>query len=547
MSSSERKIPDPEVECFSGLFRVRIAGAVLSGVLGILSFPIFGRPYQLDLLIFLVLFPLLLAAQGVGKKRGALLGGICGMTFVGVSFTWVWHAINEFTAMGLLLSLLVYLLWVLYEAVPWVLMGLALGRCRSSLQVLLVLPLWIGLEHYYPRLWPWHLGGALYGRDWFLQCVDILGTSGLSALVFLTSATVAGLVRWRRSVEAFPRWRVVASGVLLLACCVYGPLRLDSIRNVQAGGEGDRIEVGFVQGFLNPGERREAGAPIYVARTRELLGQHPGVGLVLWPEGVDGVPLDLGSEGQRWRLHPENRETGKRFIRDDFEVPLVFGGAGVTFTPGDRGGLVIKDSYNISIYLSADGEEGIYRKTHPVPFGESVPGLELLPESWRKALPNIGTLSLGEDNPLMTLGESGFRFRNLICYEAVLPEYVRQSALGSDFLVNLTEDYWYGNTAHIPQHRSVFILRAVESRIPMLRCTNVGPSGIVDIAGEFHGGRAIWEADSFIESFIPGRAESIYSRWGHWFPLLCLLLGVLLLGFAKRGLASSQSPGTPEG
>ena len=163
MSSSEEKPPVPGGECAPRLSRASIAGAVLSGVLGILSFPIFGRPYQLDLLIFLVLFPLLLAAQGVGKKRGALLGGICGMTFVGVSFSWVWHAINEFTGMGLLLSLLVYLLWVLYEAVPWILMGLALGRCRSSLQVLLVLPLWIGLEHYYPRLWPWHLGGALYG------------------------------------------------------------------------------------------------------------------------------------------------------------------------------------------------------------------------------------------------------------------------------------------------------------------------------------------------------------------------------------------------
>lgn len=145
----------------------------------------------------------------------------------------------------------------------------------------------------------------------------------------------------------------------------------------------------------------------------------------------------------------------------------------------------------------------------------------------------------------MTLGESGFR--NLICYEAVLPEYVRQSALGSDFLVNLTEDYWYGNTAHIPQHLSVFILRAVESRVPVLRCTNVGPSGIVDIAGEFHGGRAIWEADSFTESFIPGSVPSSYSRWGHWFPLLCLLLGVLLLGFARRGRPSSMSPETPEG
>lgn len=504
----------------------------MSGALGILSFPVFGRPYQLDLLIFLVLFPLLLAAQGVGKKRGALLGGICGMTIVGVSFSWVWHAISEFTDMGTVLSLLVYLLWVIYEAVPWALMGLALGRCRNSLQILLVLPLWVGLEHYYPRLWPWHLGGALYDRSWFLQCVDILGTSGLTALVFLASATAAGIVCWRRSGEGFPRWRLAASGALLLACCVYGPLRLDSIQARLAAGKGDRIEVGFVQGFLDPrGERGELGSSTYVSRTRKLLEQNPDIGLVLWPEGANEIPLDLGSEDQRWRLHPVNVETGKRFIRDDFKVPLVFGGRGGNRDLDDPRVSWVK--YNISIYLSAGRPAGIYRKNHPVPFGEKVPGFDLLPESWRAALPNIGNLSLGADNPLMALGEN--KFRNLICYEAVLPEYVRQCAIGSDFLVNLTEDYWYGNTAHIPQHRSVFILRAVESRIPMLRCTNVGPSGIVDLAGEFHGGRKIWEADSFTESFIPGSLPSCYSRWGHWFTLACLLVGVLLLFFAGEG------------
>ena len=177
------------------------------------------------------------------------------------------------------------------------------------------------------------------------------------------------------------------------------------------------------------------------------------------------------------------------------------------------------------------------RLTTSVPFGESVPGWDLLPESWRQAFPAIGNLSLGDDNPPMTLGKS--TFRNLICYEAVLPEYVRQSAIGSDFLVNITEDYWYGNTAHIPQHLSVLILRSVESRIPVLRCTNVGPSGIVDITGEFHGPRVIWKDHSFTESFIPGRVESIYSSWGHWFPLLSLLLGVLLL-YSSRGKPVAQ-------
>ena len=124
MSSSEQKNPESGGETSQGFCRLRIGGAILSGVLGILSFPVFGRPYQLDLLVFFVLLPLMLVAQGVGRKRGFALGGICGMTFVGVSFFWVCHTINEFTGIGTLLSFLVYLLWVAYEALPWAVLGL---------------------------------------------------------------------------------------------------------------------------------------------------------------------------------------------------------------------------------------------------------------------------------------------------------------------------------------------------------------------------------------------------------------------------------------
>ena len=541
MSSSEQKNPEPVAETSQGLCRIRIGGAVLSGVLGILSFPIFGRPYQLDLLVFLILLPLMLVAQGAGKKRGFVLGAICGLTFVGISFSWVCHTINEFTGMGTLLSLLVYLLWVAYEAVPWAVLGLAMGRCRKSLHLLLVLPLWVGIEHYYPRLWPWHLGGALYDRTWFLQCVDILGTSGLTALVFLTSATAAGLVGWRRSVEGFPRWRVAASAVFLLVCCVYGPLRLGSIQARLAEREDERIEVGFIQGFLHPNERRQGPEEEhrdyylrlrqlldrYVAETRLLIGEEKpsAVGLVLWPEGSNPISLATGQGVDPWRSPLFNRPGGGKMVLDDFKIPMVIGGFG-------------EGRYNISIYLSRDGVGSIYKKNHPVPFGEWVPGLDLLPDSWRNKLPGIGNLNLGTDNPPMSLGEK--TFRNLICYEAVLPEYMRQSSIGSDFLVNLTEDYWYGNTAHIEQHRSVLILRAVESRIPVLRCTNVGPSGIIDLAGEFHGGKKIWEADSFRESFIPGSAPSFYRSWGHWFAFLCLLAGVLEL-FSGRWRAARRA------
>ena len=66
-----------------------------------------------------------------------------------------------------------------------------------------MLPLWVGIEHWFPRVWPWHVGGALYAQTRLLQCVDLLGTSGLTALVFLLMALVFYVLGFATTATAF--------------------------------------------------------------------------------------------------------------------------------------------------------------------------------------------------------------------------------------------------------------------------------------------------------------------------------------------------------
>lgn len=508
----------------------RATFAVSSGVLVVLAFPLYGDRYHLDHLVWVALVPLFLAARGTGWLRGCLLGWMCGVTLEGAGFIWILHTIRTFTGFGQVVSSLGFLAWLVYSALPWALLGAAIGRCRRPRHVVLVLPLWVGIEHFFPRLWPWHLGGALYGQTWLLQCVDLLGASGLTALVFLVSCALYRVLEYGRGRDRFP-WKTLATAlVLVTGALTYGALRLEDVRRFEAS-QSQRLRVGFVQGCVSPDQRLKSEPQWMLERylndTDLLIKEAGPLNLVLWPESVDQYAFVLTPEGahRSWGLHPPEI----RHRLENLPVPLVAGGSAVTAE---------RERFATSVYFEPGEKPRFYKKNYRVPFGEVNPFLALLPESLRKEMSHVGSISAGHTNPPFALG--GFQFRNLLCYEAVIPAYVRRSSPGSDFLVNLTEDYWYGRTAHIPQHVSVLVLRAVESRVPVLRSTNVGPSGVVDVTGTFHRGPEVFARDRFVREFAPGRTGSSYAEWGHWFPLLALIAGCAL---ALRRSWAGASPG----
>ena len=501
-----------------------VALALASAVLTVLAFPRYGAPYGLDHLIWLAPVPLFLAALGAGARRGLLLGWIAGMAIESAGFLWVLLAIRNFSAMGPVLSSIVFLFWLAYHTLPWALLGWALGRSERPAHVLWVIPFWVGVEHLYPRIFPWHLGGALYAREPLLQCADLLGASGLTALVLLVAATLYRLILFVRRRDAFPLKTLVTAALLLAAALVYGPWRLEAIEEIER--DAPRLEVGLVQGNVDPRDEEDGRAQVdlYLDRSERLLARHPGIRLLVWPEGALSAhpfvlerPSALEDPSGAWHFWLRRDPGLLRRLRD-LPVPLVAGARGLTFAPGDERGV----PYNIAVLVDDELPLDVYRKNNRMPFGEVLP----VPD-WLRAplgLQYVGNLSAGTSNEPFRLGEH--RFTNLICYEAVLPGYVRRSGRDADFAVNITEDIWYGDTAHVPQHVSVLILRAVESRLPIVRCTNVGPSGVVRITGELETPGVTFEEASFAETLVPVRVATVHERGGYLFPFIALAVGL---------------------
>jgi apolipoprotein N-acyltransferase len=514
----------------------------------VLSFPDFGDRYHLDLLVFVALVPLLWGTQGAGGRRGFFLGWLCGVTLECAGFIWILYAIREFTALNPVLSSLCFVLWLLFSSVPWGCLGALLGRVRGSLDLVGVILLWVAIEHLYPRLFPWHLGGALYARSWLLQCVDLAGASGLTALVFVVNVALWRLFfyLWRRGGTPLPWSSLACAAIVVGAALLYGAWRERSVLEVE-GAVRPSLKVGFIQGAIDPKERLRSRRSLeyYLDRTRELMREHPDLDLVLWPEAADSRAFDLTGGWDPWVFHRRARSGASRpevLLRGELPVPLVAGAGGFVHRGDPSDTESWEAVFNVQFYLRPDGRLEFYKKNKPIPIGEELPGLDLVPESWVRALGlrHIGNIQRGTENPLMDLG--GRKFRNLICYEAVLPDYARRSALGADFLVNLTEDYWYGRTAHVRQHVSVLILRAVESRVPVLRCTNAGPSGIVEPSGRFQRNDRLFEEDRFAFRFVPRSEWSFYREWGHHFPLAAGLAGV---GLAVRRRWRPQAASAP--
>jgi apolipoprotein N-acyltransferase len=126
----------------------------------------------------------------------------------------------------------------------------------------------------------------------------------------------------------------------------------------------------------------------------------------------------------------------------------------------------------------------------------------------------------------------------LICFEVIFPELVRHFVRhGAQFLVNITNDAWFGYSPASYQHLSMVVLRAVENRLPIVRAANTGISAVIDSTG-----RLRQQTDLFVRTWIKARitpAEgptTFYTRWGDLFAYGCLLVsaGSLVWGVVRR-------------
>ncbi|MGH7549628.1 MAG: apolipoprotein N-acyltransferase [Gemmatimonadota bacterium] len=495
----------------------------------------------LDLLPLALIAPWPLLAfletdEGMRPGRAFLGGYLFGLAHFGAVLYWI-AGLSGFSAM----AVPAYLASVLILAANAGLTGLmvALGR-RRGISVALSFPLaWTAVEwlrSFGDLGFTWALvGDVLAAYPLLIQPAELGGAYLLSLWLMALSAGMYRLLR------PTPRSRrtVTAGAVVLLAAAVpvYGVVRLSQLE--LAAEEWPRLRVAAIQpnvpqdvkwndAFVDETFRR------LVALTRRAEREDPA--LVVWPESA--VPVYLRYDARAAALVPA--------LAAEIGEP-IFTGTNDADTLDGRSGRAAGDYrvYNAAYLVRADGlAEGRYAKRRLVPVAERVPFVPDLATGFFEELSAwTGQFTPGRTWPVWSV--EGFEFSATICYESVFPNVSRALVReGADFLVNITNDAWFGPTAAPYQHASHLTLRSVEHRISYLRSANTGISGWVDPLGRYRERTPLYEPAIVVADLPMSGITTLYTRWGNWAPLgaLALWAGLLLLGGRLRR-PTGASPG----
>src|SRR5581483_2731601 len=314
---------------------------------------------------------------------------------------------------------------------------------------------------------PWALlGYSQAGVLPVIQSASYVGVYGISGLIVLTNvAVVAIALKLRGRQIHWWTYAVPAVAVALLAADVfYGQAALRP-----GGRESRTVRVGVVQPNIDQAhkwDRAFADDTIarYVRLTTEIAS---GSDLVIWPEAA--TPFLFERE-------PAYRDEIAALTKR-LETPLVFGSPALRYYDNGRPYLL-----NSAYLLGSDGTIiGRYDKRHLVPFGEYIP-LKSILFFLDKLVVGIGDFEAGTVPAVLRIpprpadgagtpsGSDGPTFGVVICFEVIFPDLVREFVReGANFMVTITNDAWFGDSAAPYQHFGMVVLRAVENRVAFAR------------------------------------------------------------------------------
>jgi apolipoprotein N-acyltransferase len=123
-----------------------------------------------------------------------------------------------------------------------------------------------------------------------------------------------------------------------------------------------------------------------------------------------------------------------------------------------------------------------------------------------------------------------------VCYEAVFPGMIRESVLsGAQWLVNVTNDAWFGDTVAPHQHLAMARMRAVEFRRPMVRAANAGISALIDERGVATESIGLFRSGTLVGDMVPATGATLYAKTGEIFAISCTIIAFLILCILLRG------------
>lgn len=481
--------------------------AILAGALTTLAF----APFHL--------WPLALLGPGLlfmlwtrGERPGFRTGFAYGLGLMGSGVSWLYISIAQFGDLGWLFPLLLTLGFIAVTAFYYGLLGWLAGRFQISRAVVLTLmlpALWTGVE--------WLRGWFLTGFPWlqlgFSQIdaplagyAPLLGVLGVSWMVVLSAGLLLLLAD-----EGKTRWFALAALILIWASG-WGLSQMTWTRPA-----GEPLRVVLVQGNIPQAQKWELDQlrPSLVLYTQQSK-PHFDSDLIVWPETAVSAFQFQVDEVFLQPLEAELKRHGGH---------LVFGVVQMDES---------REHYFNAMVALGNPQRDSYYKQHLVPFTEYLPLKSLL---W--PLVDLFTIPMSDfsagsaEQPLMQVGahQAGMS----ICYEDAFGSEMIKAMPEAEYLINASNDAWFGRSLAPYQHLQIARMRALETGRYLLRATNTGISAIVGPKGEVLKRAPLQELDVLTGVIQPMGGSTPYARIGN-LPLLALLLLALILAF-PGGLA----------
>ena len=475
---------------------------LLSGLIFGLSFIDIGVGF----LCFFAFIPYLYFITKATPKQAFLFGFLFGFFITLITLYGVFN-VKLIAFIGLIIALPLY----------FAILSVFLRKVHESFPkiFLWIFPvIWIGFE-YMMTLgslnFPWlNVGYSLSKYYLLIQAADLLGIYGLSLLVIIINVLLFKVFTSK------PK-RLLVILIIFVLWIGYGIYRDKTIKLKNSGLKIGIVQLNIMQEDKWKPENLVPTIDEYENQVR-ILAQVNDVDVVIMPESA--IPTYILHE-------PKYRKRLQNFALEN-NISVLTGFPDYTVE-------MVKNRPKYKFYNSATmiDTTGVlhekYNKIRLVPFGERIPLLSTFP-ILEKLQFGQANFEFGKDYPLYKIDDLNFSL--LICFEGVFPELSRKYAKkGTDVLVVITNDAWFKRTVLPHEHANNTKIRAVETRLPLIRAANTGISYIVNPKGKTVIKTAVYERINITSNLAVKVSDSktVFVNFGYLFAPLCFWVGAVII------------------
>ena len=438
--------------------------------------------------------------------NGFKVGFIYGLGLFGFGITWLFNSLYVYGQAPLVAAMSMVLLGVLVLSIFPAIVFQQYAKLLSytaSVQIIGFVSLWVLIE--WIRSWiltgfPWLTFGHVLVDSPLRGVIPVLGTYGASAVIAFLSIISALLIsgRYKLCVK-----NLISPIAVIMICVAF----LD-IQWTQKAAQ-QPIKVAAVQ--ANIAEelkwKRDLQQDI-VHRHIELSESYLDHDVIVWPETAIPTFYDIAYQKYLATYIEQLAQTKAQIVAGTFTRSLT------------------NDAiYNSIVKLSVPTQ--IYSKQHLVPFGEYLPLRDLFFLFKRYVTIPASNLSSGAGPSVMTLNDRPVGVS--ICYEAVFARDILPALPQAQWLINVTNDAWFGRSLAPYQHLQISRVRALETGRFMVRAANSGISAIINDHGKLIQSSELFATQVVSAQIVPMKGQTPFMMWSHGAILIILFMGLIFV------------------